>query len=436
MTIESVRPVTNRHPAVAPTAPGAWPLVGHAPAFLRDRLRTLERAAESAGGAAVRLRLGRDVLLLVDPEDVRHCLVANARNYEKGEKLASARGRRLQGDTLLTASGDRHRSLRRALQPLFREDAAAGRAPLFAEALDQTTSAWRTGVVDVREATMRAARLSILRTLLGRVPDEASVDRDIEERRRFLQRFFASPAPRAEWLPTVTTPRYRRARARLARRVDSIVTDRTTRTPPPSDLVDEMLDAGLDPGTVAAHAVMLTVPGHETVGDALAWTLDLLARAPDAQDDARASYLTGDGQALGRIVDESLRLYPPTWLFVRVAIGPDRLPSGAAVPPGGALYVSPWILHRDRRWWPDPERFAPDRFLPDRRGTRPRHAYLPFGAGPRVCIGDRLARIALVTALGAVLTRWSLAPGGPAPRPRAGLTLEPAGPVLVRLTER
>jgi cytochrome P450 len=436
MTIDSVRPVTTRHPAAARTAPGAWPLVGHAPGFLRDRLGTLERAAGSAAGGAVRLRLGREVLLLVDPEDVRHCLVANARNYEKGEKLASARGRRLQGDTLLTASLDRHRPLRRALQPLFREVAAERRAPLFADALDETTRTWRSGVVDVREGTMRAARLSILRALLGHVPEEASLDRDIEERRRFLQRFFRSPVPRAEWLPTVTTPRYRSARARLRRGVASLVADRAASSRPPSDLVGEMLAAGLDPETVAAHAVMLTVPGHETVGDALAWTLDLLARAPDAQDAARASFHAGDRRALTRVVDESLRLYPPTWLFVRVAIGLDELPSGAVVPAGGALYVSPWILHRDRRWWPDPGRFAPDRFLPDRQETRPRHAYLPFGAGPRVCIGDRFARIELLTALGTLLTRWSLEAVGPAPRPRAGLTLEPSGPVLVRLTER
>jgi cytochrome P450 len=374
------------------------------------------------------------VLLLVDPEDVRHCLVANARNYVKGEKLASARGRRLQGDTLLTASGERHRSLRLALQPLFRDDASERRAPLFAAALEEVTSPWRPGVVDVREATMHAARLSIQRVLFGRLPDEGTVDADIRERRRFLQRFFPSPLPHAERLPTVATPRYRRSRSRLARRVDAVVAERSAAAAGP-DLVGEMLAAGLDREEVAAHALMLTVPGHETVGDALAWTLDLLARAPEVQEAARSHGAAGDREPLGRAVDESLRLYPPTWLFVRIAVDGDRLPSGAAVRAGGALYISPWILHHDPRWWPDPERFAPERFLREHRGSRPRHAYLPFGAGPRVCIGDRLARIELITALDVILSRWSLEPAGSTPRPRAGLTLEPAGPVLVRLTE-
>jgi len=197
-----------------------------------------------------------------------------------------------------------------------------------------------------------------------------------------------------------------------------------------------MLAAGLDEHAVAAHALMLTVPGHETVGDALAWTLDLLARAPAEQKRARGAFSAGDHEPLGRAVDESLRLYPPTWLFHRVAVGADRLPSGATVPAGGTLYVSPWILHRDPRWWPDPERFEPDRFLPARRDDRPRHAYIPFGAGPHVCIGDRLARAELITSLGSILSRWSLEPVGAPPLPRAGLTLEPSGPVLVRLVER
>jgi cytochrome P450 len=438
MTIESGRAVTVLHPDAATTAPGAWPLVGHAPGFLRDRLGTLERAARSGGGGPVRLRLGRDVLLLVDPEDVRHCLVTNARNYVKGEKLASARGRRLQGDTLLTASGERHRSLRLALQPLFRDDASERRAPLFATALEEATSSWQPGVVDVREATMHAARLSIQRALFGHLPDEGAIDADIRERRRFLQRFFASPLPHAERLPTVATPRYRRSRRRLARRVDAVVAERSAERSTANaapDLVGEMLAAGLEREEVAAHALMLTVPGHETVGDALAWTLDLLARAPDAQEAARRHRAAGDREPLGRAVDESLRLYPPTWLFVRIAVDRDRLPSGAAVRAGGALYISPWILHQDRRWWPDPERFAPERFLREHRSSRPRHAYLPFGAGPRVCIGDRLARVELITALDAILSRWSLEPAGQTPRPRAGLTLEPSGPVLVRLTE-
>src|SRR4029077_12204326 len=96
-----------------------------------------------------------------------------------------------------------------------------------------------------------------------------------------------------------------------------------------------------------------------------------------------------------RAVAESLRLYPPTWLYVRVAQRPDVLPSGAELAAGAVLYLSPWVLHRDPELWPVPERCAPSRFDPEAAQGRPRHAYFPFGSGPRVCLGETLARLEL-----------------------------------------
>jgi cytochrome P450 len=180
------------------------------------------------------------------------------------------------------------------------------------------------------------------------------------------------------------------------------------------------------------------VTGHETIGAGLAWTWYLLAqhpevqarvhaeveevlgtRAPEAADLPRLEYT-------GRVLSESFRMYPPTWIVVRVAVEPDRLPSGAEIPVGAKLYLCPWVVHRDARWFSDPERFDPERFALEAVARRPEYAYFPFGAGVRLCIGKRLALMESTLAVARAAQRFDLAlvPGQQV-RPDPGIILAP-----------
>ena len=429
--------------------PGALPVVGHGARFAKDRLAVLELARAMGPGTVI--LVPDPVVVLSEPDDVQHVLVRNPSGYVKGPKLASRRGAAVFGSGLLTQHGADHRRLRLIIQPAFHRLAATRIEQVLREALTVSLLDWKPGARDVHEDLMRGARLAIQRVLFGEQGDAVAIDNAIAERRAFAQRWFTTLNPRPEWAPTRANLRYRRTEAWFERRVAELVDERLaavespqaemTRSGAHANLLTLLVESRdrsgdrLSREELITEALSLTIPGHETTGESLAWTLDLLARHPDEQSKARAAVETNDRLTLERVIDESLRLYPPTWMTVRVATEDDTMPSGVTVMNGQRLYISPWLLHRDSRWWSDPDRFDPDRFLPTADVDRPRRAYLPFGAGPRVCIGERLARTELVEALCVLLPRWAIRPIGPAPRPEPGLTLSPRDGVRLLLEE-
>jgi cytochrome P450 len=206
------------------------------------------------------------------------------------------------------------------------------------------------------------------------------------------------------------------------------------------DLLARLLAARDDDGTmtdrqVRDEAVTLFVAGHETTAIALTWSLDLLARHPEIQRAAQAEAdalaappTAADLPRLGlclRIFKEATRLYPPIYTFTReaivdVAVGPHTLPRGTTV------YITPYTLHRDPALWPDPPRFDPDRFTAAGESSRPRTAWLPFGAGPRTCIGLHFALLEGPIVLATLLRRLRFEPTGAAPALAALSTLRPA----------
>ncbi len=406
--------------------PGALPIVGHGLAFHRDPLAVLA-AARRYGGTPI-VRVPDPVVVLCEPEDVQHVLVTRGHAYAKTPRLWSERARNAFGRGTLTARGDEHRRLRRLVQPGFAPGAVARVLDGAVAGAVEATEGWRPGVHDVYGDLASGARMGIQRALFGTLPDAALVDRAIAERRAFAVRWFAAVHPRPELLPSPANLRYRRSEAWLRTRVSDVVHDRL-RTPG-DDVVSILahrqnrVGDRLSPAEVIEEALLLTVPGHETIGEGLAWTLDLLARHPGAQAAARTAAMEGDTSMLDRVLEESLRLYPPTWIVVRMATEDDELPSGRRLAPGARVYVSPWVVHRDPRWWPDPLAFRPERFRPD-ASRAPQRAYFPFGAGPHVCVGERYARAEMAGVVATLLRRWQFRAVGPPPRPRAALTLSP-----------
>jgi cytochrome P450 len=353
----------------------ALPFLGHAPWFWRDTNGFLLRLAREQGDVAA-FRLGRrDAFLLSHPDHVRQVLVDDADKFRKGGLMQ--RARRLLGDGLLTSEGERHHAQRRALQPAFcrRQLAAYGAAvPRLAAAAAEE---WSDGqVVDVSAAMDELALAVVTETLLG--ADAAPLAADL---RVLSARGPLLAAPLGRVLERLRVPPFRAA-GRAADRFRSAMLDHVTAAGPAGErevmsLLRRVGPHGrrMPPELARDEAMTLFLAGHDTTAAALTWTWYLLATHPAAAARLREELdaVLGDRDPTpedcsslaytGMVFDEVLRLYPPIGRIGRrpvreYAIGGRRLPAGAAV------FVSPFVTQRDPRWWPDPERFDPERWTP------------------------------------------------------------------------
>jgi cytochrome P450 len=401
--------------------------------------------------------LGGRGYVLNDPADVRHVLVGNQRNYDKVRRLAGPRPGWMQRRSLLTSSGTAHRRKRRMMQPVFRQ-------PLV-EILAERSRANALGLIDgwrvdeeieVTDAMMGLARRNMLETLFDS-PSEELIRAMVEgaaARRRFVQHFHFSAFPLPEYLPLRVNFDHLKARGRVYAAVDREIAARRRMSDPPQDLLTMLLATRGEDGAkmtdeeIRDEVITFSMTGFETVGEALTWSLFLLARHPEVDagvaaevgsdfDLARATADRGAGLPYSKaVLQESLRLYPPTWVYGRVALGEDTLPSGTAIRAGSKLYLSPYVIHRNPRFWEEPERFDPERFMNgSARGER--YAYFPFGGGPRVCIGEQLAMAEMLTVLATIVERHRLTiPADREVAPAPNLTLTPRGGLRMRVEPR
>ena len=257
-------------------------------------------------------------------------------------------------------------------------------------------------------------------------------------------------------VPTLRDLRRRRFQARWMRLIEHIMQDRLRAPQPeaPRDLFD-LLRAARDPETGAGFSpeqlrdqlATLLLAGHETTAVTLFWTLTLLAQDPAEQTrvaaETRAVTIGPEGatDVLPRlvrtraVVSEAMRLYPPAFTMVREAIGPDRL-GDFDLPKRAVVMIAPWVLHRHRKLWRDPDAFDPDRFMPDAPPVS-RFAYLPFGAGPRICVGAQFALTEAVLVLAMLLQRFEFALADARPVLPVGIvTTQPDHPAMFRVRER
>ncbi|GAB3596123.1 cytochrome P450 [Angustibacter peucedani] len=434
-------------------------MVRAVPAIRRDPLAHLEELVSRYGDLVAFPMPRTPVLLVNDPDGVRRVLVENARGYSKATVQYGALSA-VTGSGLLTADGEDWRRRRRIAQPAFHHGTLDVVAEQSVAAGRRVVGSWAGrpdgSVVDVDAACMRATLEVVGRTLFD---DDLAADGEVVVAavQEALEVVVArARLPRPAWLPLPSHRRLARAVATLdatcarvvrARRARGIADDDT-------DLLALLLrsaeaEGGLTDQQVRDELVTLVIAGHETVASSLAWTLQLLAEHPDEQAAVHAeldAVLGGrdpgwsDLRALTRtrqVVDESLRLFPPAWVVTRRAVEADVV-AGVAVPAGTLVIISPWLLHRRARAWQDPLAFDPSRFAAA-RSSAPRGDYLPFGAGPRLCIGRDFALVEQVLALATVLREHRLEPvrqGGVVVRPRvdALVTLRPRGgmPLVLR----
>jgi cytochrome P450 len=386
------------------------------------------------------------VVLVTDVDAVQRVLQTNHQAYGKRTVQYAALSL-VTGEGLLTSDGEAWRSMRRLLQPAFHRDTLGAVLQGVDAAARQLTDEWSRlpvgDVVDLDAAMMRTAMRVVGTTLFG-ADLGGDAERLVAEVAAALEVVVARaqlPVQPPAWLPTPGSRRLGRSLASLDAAVARLVRARQDR-PAGDDVLGLLLRAQSEglvtPRQVRNEVVTLIVAGHETVATTLTWTWHLLSGAPHAaaRVAAEGARLPDGALTLADVsalpytraaVDESLRLHPPAWLITRRALVGDTL-GGFRIPEGTVVIISPVLVHRDPRRWADPERFEPERFLAPRRDEVDRRSYLPFGAGPRLCIGRDFALLEATVLMARLAARFTVRPQvvGDVPIHR-GVTGRPAG---------
>jgi cytochrome P450 len=400
------------------------------------------------------------VYIVNEPEAVKRVLVDNAVNYTK-TRLARRMLEPGLGQGLLTSEGETWRRHRRVMAPSFDPRSVASYGSLMVRHAEAMLSGW-DGLPAAAELSLDRALMRLTLDIIADAmfsADAADIavlvatgaDRYQDEVRPTLLDLI--PVPR--WVPRRPIHRAGTIFGAFDRKIEAMIADRRANGTNRRDLLARLLAArdeesgtGLSAKEVRDEVITIFMAGHETTSLALTWTFYLLSQHPDIE----AKLLAELSEVLhGRVaeaedvpklrytrmvIDEALRLYPPAHTLAREAVGADEL-TGHHIPAGATVYIVPWLLHRHRRWWDQPERFDPERFRPERSSERPRFVYLPFGAGPRICVGATFAVTEAVLLLATIARRYRLhlKPGHQV-EPRGLITLRPRNGVAVLLERR
>jgi len=425
------------------------PLIGILPEFRKNAPEFLQKVARQHGDI-VHIRLGpQHAYVISDPEWIRDILVTHQSNFTKSRMLERAKV--LLGEGLLTSEAEFHKRQRRLVQPAFHRDRLIGYGAAMVECAAACRDRWKAGAqFDVSREMNRLTLAIVARTLFS-----ADVSSEADEigsaLTAVLGLFEMVLMPFSEWiekLPLPSVRRFERARDRLDQTIYGMIAERRASGEDKGDLLsmlllaqdeeadgkgmsssedsmsasEDSMSASEDSMTdkqVRDEALTLFLAGHETTANALTWTWYLLSQNPEAEARFHAEIDRVLGGRLPAFDDlpqlkyvemvfaESMRLYPPAWGIGRRPIRDYRV-GDYEIPARSVMLLSPYAVQRDPRWFPEPEKFDPDRFLPENVAARPKFSYFPFGGGARVCIGQRFAWMEGVLLLATLGAKWRL----------------------------
>jgi cytochrome P450 len=363
--------------------------------------------------------------LINDSAGIEQVLVTESRNFTKSVDYRALS--RVLGQGLLTSEGEFWRRQRRLVQPAFFRDRILSYGGLMTSYTARLMETWQDGEVrdvhhDMLRVTLEIAARSLFNVEIE--GDAGTIGRALTvvmDQMPKLAGFAFLP----DWVPVPGLGAFRRALADLDNIVFGIIRKRRASGEHPGDLLDMLLDArdengaGMSDLQLRDEVMTLLLAGHETTANTLSWTLYLLAQNPERQARLEAEVRTvlcgraAEAAGLDRLpylqmtLMEDQRLYPPAWAIGRKALQ-DFEVSGFRIPAGTNVVVSQWVLHRDPQFYPDPERFDPERWREESAGRRtlPKFVYLPFGAGPRVCVGASLALTESALVLATLMQRF------------------------------
>ncbi|WP_394828377.1 cytochrome P450 [Pendulispora albinea] len=407
-----------------PAGPGSQGLLRSVPSAIgifRDPIGFVSRRFDAYGDIYYVPNGDGGLYVLRHPDHVGDVLVTHASKFDKSHTSSSQLAEFL-GNALLTNEGEAWRRQRRMVGPAFHRDRLSGYAEIMVEESVRTVRAWRGGEERDMAREMMSLTLRIVdRTLFGRRVDDA----EIAEVARSV-----NTAQRSLWLPGALFSLYRRRVHHARRNIDRILSRRidARRQTPGSgepDLLDALLRAvdvegdgrGLSDRELHDLVATFFVAGHETTALALTWSLYLLSQNPDAGSKLSAevdAVLAGRTVTYDdlpklvytrRVLQEAMRLYPPAFAIARRARDDARI-GDYIVPAGSEVVIWIYMMHRHPRFYPEPERFDPERFTEESEARRPKHAYLPFGGGARVCIGKAFAMLEAELVLATLVQRF------------------------------
>ena len=429
---------------------------------MRDKQALFGSMARMGDVTQIRIGPSERVVVLTHPDDVKTVLVTNQRNFTKGRGLESTQ--HTLGTGLLTSEGEFHLRQRRLIQPAFHRDRIAGFASLMTAYAEREQERWGNG--ETRDVHVDMMRLTL--TIAGKAFFDADVEREAEvvaealelALRMFNYRIVFGTLP--QYVPLPWIRRMHEKRRQMDAFIYGLIEARRAGGGDHGDILSMLVAArdgeagdadhgGMTDRQLRDEVITLLMAGHETTAVALSWTWYLLSQYPEVEARLHAELAevlggrTPTAEDLTRLTytravfAESMRLYPPAWILERRAVD-DFEVGGYRIGAGAIVLMSQYIIHRDPRWWPEPERFMPERWLNDAEAEtkeRPRFAYFPFGAGTRICVGEHFAWMEGVLVLATIAQRWQLRHDPTHRVEREALvTLRPKYGMQMRLTRR
>ncbi|PHN05957.1 cytochrome P450 [Flavilitoribacter nigricans] len=449
--------------ADTPTRPPVisfYRMLQNLPDFVRNPIPSLNRYLWASGDTFLLfLTPGTKAMVTTRPELIQYVLQKNHRNYKKSylqtEHLAHFIGR-----GLLTSNGAYWLQQRRLIQPGFHRKKLAGLMGIMNREIDKYLEQWheraRKGEsVEIAHEMMLLTFNVVSRSLFSTGVAVSTLNR-LSQNFNAIQSFIVKPIRQPYLIPwyklTGEWKKHERIAADLKEIVLSIIRQRKQSEERHDDLLDMLLEAryedtgeGMTDQQLLEECLILLVAGHETTANAMAWAWYLLGRHPEAVDKLR----TEIGSVLGKkapgfdtlpqleyvnsVLQEVMRLYPPAWILDRIPIEDDEF-EGLSLPKGRIIGLYIYGIHHDPQYWPEPEKFDPDRFTKDATRQRPSFAYLPFGGGPRLCIGANFAMMEMQMMLVRILQHFEMTleqdvPVGLAPY----ISLQPDREIYIKL---
>jgi cytochrome P450 len=441
----------------------------------RDRLRNpgllklsthefLERNARTFGDLVHYKAFGRHVFQFNHPEMVQDVLVRDAAMQHRG--IVMQRAKFVLGEGLLTSEEPVHMRQRRLVQPGFHRQRIAAYGETMLQFADEMMERWQSG----SSFDVHRSMLELTLRITGKCLFDSNVESDVKTISDSVTAFMGFlplaflPYPHLLLkIPFGFIGRIQKSQKKLDSLIYTMIADRRSSGIDHGDLLSMLLASqdlegstgGMTARQVRDECLTLLLAGHETTANGLSFVFFLMAQHPDVQEKvcAEASSVFGSSHSdsrptaadiyeglryCQRVVAEALRLYPPVWVTARTA-AVSYAYRGLEIPVGSLLLVPQIAIHRDARWYPEPMHFNPDRFLPEATAGRPRHAYFPFGAGSRICIGENFAWMEAVLVLASVIRKWRIGFDGPVPTElpmSAQISLRPRDPVVVSATKR
>ena len=431
------------------TLPGPSRLaaIGIPAQFRKDPVAFWQNLQRSYGDKVLYYMGPQPVVLLTDPELIRNVLMRDHANFHKGRLLQIAK--ELLGEGLLTSEGELHAQQRHLIQPLFHRQMIQHYGEIMVDYAHKFRSRWQTG-----ESLDMAAEM--MRLTLG-VVGKSLFDTDVEDEAPHVGKALSDVLTVMELigrpllmmlhrtkLPTPRRQRTLAARDVLDETIYKIIAQRRANPSESPNLIAMLMQARTEDGSgmsdqqIRDEALTLFLAGHETTANALAWTWYLLSQHPrvEACLHAELDTVLGGRRATfedlnhlpytRQVLTESMRLYPPAWVIARKALEAYQLTPRYRIPAGTVVILPQFLMHRDARYYTEPERFWPERWDNDLRKRNPKYAYFPFGGGPRNCIGEAFAWMEGILLLATLAQQWrfQLKPGHQVERQHL-LTLRP-----------